>query len=140
MTDERQEGNEFPTSRRVEDVPSSPGIVSIWVGELVDEGVLDDYVAFRYTSNGDGWSPFTHDHGLTFIDEDFAEAAWWEHGEYSFAGHSYGESFASSADVDLAHRFPGATSAYLVYDIDARTLPASEISPLTFLNAYTYKK
>jgi len=51
----------------------APGTVSIWVGRFGDEDALDDYVTFRYPSD-EGWSPFTRDHGLDWIDEDFAEA------------------------------------------------------------------
>lgn len=70
---------------------------------------------------------------------DVAEAAWWQE-PYSFADHSYGESFAPKADADLAQRSSAANSAYLLYDIDARQLPPSEMSPLTFLGAYPYRK
>lgn len=118
----------------------APDTVSIWVGRFDDEDALDDYVAFRYPPDDEGWSPFTRDHGLDGIDEDVAEPAWWQRGPYSFADHSYGESFASVADADLAQRSPHANSAYLLYDIDARRVPRSETSPLTFLGAHLYRK
>ena len=122
------------------DVVFAPGIVSIWVGRLPDEKALDDYVAFRYPPDDEGWSPFTRDHGLLGIDEDFAEAASWEPEPHSFVDHSYGESFAPAADLDLARRMPGASCAYLLYDIDARQIPASAASPLVFLGAYPHRK
>ncbi len=120
------------------DVLVAAGTVSIWVGRFGEEDALYDYVDFRYPSDG-GWSPFTRNHGLDWVDEDFAEAAWWRE-PYSFADHSYGDSFAPQADADLAQWSSEVNSAYLLYDIDARQLPRSETSPLTFLGAYHYRK
>jgi hypothetical protein len=119
---------------------SAPGVVSAWVGRLADEDALDDYVTFRYPPDGSSWSPFTRDHGLDDVDEDFAEAAWWLSGPRSFAEHSYGDSFAPAADADLAERFPEANCGYLVYDVDASGLNASPAGPLAFLGAYPYRK
>ncbi|MEU4570157.1 immunity 22 family protein [Micromonospora sp. NPDC023956] len=117
-----------------------PGLVSIWAGRLSDEGALDDYVSFRYPPDGESWSPFTRDHGLGWVDEDQAEAAWFAGGAYSLAGHSYGGSFAAAADVDLARRFPEANSVYLVYDFDASAALVSGSALLAFLGAYPYCK
>ncbi|GAB3617768.1 hypothetical protein GCM10027416_23250 [Okibacterium endophyticum] len=140
MVSESTDGGDTATRRYAADVISVPGIVSIWAGRLADEDALDDYVAFRYPPDDEGWSPFTRDHGLPGIDEDFAESAWWERGPYSFVDHSYGESFAPTADVDLARRMPAASCAYLLYDIDATRISASKGSPLAFLGAYPYQK
>lgn len=116
-----------------------PGVVSIWAGRLSDEDALDDYVCFRYPPDGPGWSPFARDHGLDWFDDDQAEAAWFARGRYSFARHSYGESFAQCADADLVARFPDANSVYLVYGLDAHAVPVRGPSPLGFLGAYRHQ-
>ncbi|MEV0329357.1 immunity 22 family protein [Micromonospora echinospora] len=118
----------------------NPGVVSIWAGHLPDEGALDDYVSFRYPDDDESWSPFTRDHGLGWVDEDQAEAAWFADGPYSLVDHSYGDSFAPAADEDLTRRFPDANSVYLVYDLDASAVLISGSPLLAFLGAYPYRK
>lgn len=56
-------------------MPQEPGIVSLWTGWAESDEALESYLAFGFTEDGDSVpSPFAHDFGIDWFDEDFREA------------------------------------------------------------------
>lgn len=119
--------------------PRTPGLVSVWTGRFGGTEGLEEHVRRHRPDSGPVWSGFARATGLGWYDDDQSRSIWLGHDGGSFAAHPAAKAFAARADADLVKR-PDDDGALLLFDVDARDLPApSGPAPLRLLGVYRYR-
>ncbi|GAA4338082.1 immunity 22 family protein [Flaviaesturariibacter amylovorans] len=112
--------------------------VAIWVGNFTDEAALRSYTSLVYDDEGEATSPFAHDTGLEWYDEDFMEAIMIDPRDplTAIGRASYAASFLPQLQP-LAARLAGHNACILLYDLEDPVEMRSSAA-VTFAGTFAY--